>query len=189
MQRWHIKIRISSNKSLENHRMKKSSRNRRNTWKVRLAEWDTARKEKRLLLSEHKILMLLLYFQRITDCFKVKTEALTFIESNCKAQYAYFYGLRDWLCLPRADLCPGSSCLGYLLHQQRKQEFLLLNCSEGIRVFPLNNSAHYKVKGEVRVDWKGGIHPVHRVVFLGHLQSQAFYRGGMTMTDVCRKII
>lgn len=64
------------------------------------------------------------------------------------------------------------------------------SCSVGRRVFTWSSSARYKVEEEeLAENWKTEIHPGPRFVFLGQLQSWAFCRGGMAMTDVCRKVI
>lgn len=64
------------------------------------------------------------------------------------------------------------------------------SCSVGRRVFTWGSSARYKVEEEeLAENWKTEIHPLPRFVFLGQLQSWAFCRGGMAMTDVCRKVI
>lgn len=67
---------------------------------------------------------------------------------------------------------------------------LSVRCSVDRRVFTPSNPACYKVEEEeVAENWKMEIRPLPRFLFLGQLQSWAFYRGGTAVTDVCRKRI
>lgn len=142
-------------------------------------------------MSEDKILMLHLYLQRITDYFRVKIEALNSIESDRKAQYT-FKGLG------LASVFQGQACvlveaawgiISCIVSESKSSCSLTVSCSEGRMGFPLGNYACYNMKGKAAEDWKVEIHPLLRVLFMGQLQSLAFHRGGMAMTDMCSKTI
>jgi len=110
----------------------------------------------------------------------VKHSTLTFVDLGLGSVF------EGQTCVLVEDVCD-ISCIS---NESKSSCSLKVVCFEGRRVCPLGNSACYKVKGqEVAEDWKVETHPLPGVVFLGQLQSWAFYRGGMALMDMCRTMI